>query len=50
MYVHSGSFWRANFNGTAAVDGEGTQRDYWGYLRLVEAGVITSAMPNATYC
>lgn len=49
-YVHGGSFWGAVFNGTATVDGEGTQRDYWGYLRLIEAGVVTSVVPNATYC
>jgi aryl-phospho-beta-D-glucosidase BglC (GH1 family) len=48
-YVQGGSFWGAIFNGTDSVDGEGTQRDYWSYDRLIDAGVIKSPT-NATYC
>lgn len=49
-YAHGGSFWGANFNGTAAVDSEGVQRDYCNYLGLIDAGVIKSPVANATYC
>ncbi|KAG9527081.1 glycoside hydrolase, partial [Aureobasidium melanogenum] len=48
-YVQGGAFWGAVFNGTAAVDGEGTQRDYWDYTGLIDAGVINSPT-NQTYC
>ncbi|KAH0031478.1 glycoside hydrolase, partial [Aureobasidium melanogenum] len=48
-YVQGGAFWGAVFNGTAAVDGEGTQRDYWDYTGLIDAGVINSPT-NHTYC
>ncbi|TIA82671.1 glycoside hydrolase [Aureobasidium pullulans] len=48
-YVQGGSFWGAIFNGTDSVDGEGTQRDYWSYDRLIDAGVVKSPT-NATYC
>ncbi|KEQ78651.1 glycoside hydrolase [Aureobasidium pullulans EXF-150] len=48
-YVQGGSFWGAIFNGTDSVDGEGTQRDYWSYNRLIDAGVVKSPT-NATYC
>ncbi|THX72985.1 glycoside hydrolase [Aureobasidium pullulans] len=48
-YVQGGSFWGAIFNGTDSVDGEGTQRDYWSYDRLIDAGVV-KIPTNATYC
>jgi aryl-phospho-beta-D-glucosidase BglC (GH1 family) len=48
-YVQGGAFWGAVFKGTAAVDGEGTQRDYWDYTGLIDAGVINSPT-NQTYC
>lgn len=49
-YVSGGSFWSAKFNGTAAVDGEGTQKDYWNYNGLIDAGVINPIVSGATYC
>ncbi|KAI4604016.1 hypothetical protein KJ359_000142 [Pestalotiopsis sp. 9143b] len=48
-YVSGGSFWTAVSYSTAVVDGEGTQRDYWSYIDLINAGVITSAT-DSSYC
>jgi len=48
-YVSGGSFWTAVSYSTAAVDGEGTQRDYWSYIDLINAGVITK-QTDASYC
>ncbi|KAK5110127.1 hypothetical protein LTR62_006261 [Meristemomyces frigidus] len=48
-YNSGGAFWTAISYSTAAVDGEGTQRDYWSYIDLINAGVITKAT-NASYC
>ncbi|KAH0351372.1 glycoside hydrolase, partial [Aureobasidium melanogenum] len=48
-YVAGGSFWTAVSYSTAAVDGEGTQRDYWSYIDLINQGVITK-QTNASYC
>ncbi|KAJ5768896.1 hypothetical protein N7520_003455 [Penicillium odoratum] len=50
LYVQGGSFWSIKHNSSAAVDGQGTQRDYWSYERLIDAGVITNVVANATYC
>lgn len=49
-YVQGGTFWNAKHNSSAVVDGQGTQRDYWSYERLIDAGVITRAASNVTYC
>ena len=48
-YVAGGSFWTAVSYATTLVDGQGTQRDYWSYIDLINAGVITKAT-NASYC
>lgn len=48
-YVAGGTFWTAVSYSTAAVDGEGTQREYWSYIDLINAGVITKST-NASYC
>ncbi|KAI1843442.1 hypothetical protein JX265_013324 [Neoarthrinium moseri] len=48
-YVSGGTFWTAVSYSTSAVDGEGTQRDYWSYVDLINAGVITTAT-NSSYC
>lgn len=48
-YVSGGAFWTAVSYSTAPVDGEGTQRDYWSYIDLINAGVITKAT-NESYC
>ncbi|KAF2111125.1 glycoside hydrolase superfamily [Lophiotrema nucula] len=47
-YVAGGSSWTAVSYSTARVDGEGTQRDYWSYIDLINAGIITKAT-NASY-
>ncbi|KAJ5935982.1 hypothetical protein N7454_005280 [Penicillium verhagenii] len=49
-YVQGGSFWNIKHNSSVAVDGQGTQKDYWSYELLIDAGVITKAVSNATYC
>ncbi|KAF3002698.1 hypothetical protein E8E13_010034 [Curvularia kusanoi] len=49
QYVAGGSFWTAVSYSTAKVDGEGTQREYWSYIDLINQGVITRAT-NASYC
>lgn len=48
-YVAGGSFWTAVSYSTAAVDGEGTQREYWSYIDLINQGVITT-QTNSSYC
>ena len=48
-YVSGGSFWTAISYSNTTVDGQGTQRDYWSYIDLINAGVITSAT-NESYC
>lgn len=49
LNVAGGAFWTAVSYATAAVDGEGTQRDYWSYIDLINAGVITSQTTDS-YC
>ncbi|KAL5046584.1 glycoside hydrolase superfamily [Aspergillus fruticulosus] len=49
-YVSGGAFWNIKHNSSAAVDGQGTQRDYWSFERLLNAGVIRAPVANATYC
>ncbi|KAL2817853.1 glycoside hydrolase superfamily [Aspergillus granulosus] len=49
-YAQGGTFWNFKHNSSAVVDGEGTQRDYWSYERLIDAGVATPVIANATYC
>lgn len=49
-YVQGGSFWNIKHNSSVVVDGEGTQKDYWSYDLLIDAGVITRPIGNATYC
>jgi hypothetical protein len=49
-YASGGSFWNIKHNSSAAVDGQGTQRDYWSYERLIDAGVIHKPLSNTTYC
>jgi glucan 1,3-beta-glucosidase len=48
-YVSGGAFWTGSMNGTDAMDGEGTQRDYWGYKQLIDQGVTTT-QTNSSYC
>ncbi|KAF5642022.1 hypothetical protein F52700_3202 [Fusarium sp. NRRL 52700] len=48
-YAAGGAFWTTVSYATKPVDGQGTQRDYWSYVDLVRAGVITKAT-NKSYC
>ena len=48
-YISGGSFWTAVSYDNAAVDGEGTVADYWSYIGLIDAGVITKST-SESYC
>ncbi|KAF5671093.1 glycoside hydrolase [Fusarium circinatum] len=48
-YVAGGAFWTAVSYSTTPVDGQGIQRDYWSYVDLIRAGVITKATTKS-YC
>jgi hypothetical protein len=48
-YLAGGSFWTAVSYATTKVDGEGTQREYWSYIDLINQGAITKAT-NESYC
>ncbi|KAL2783711.1 glycoside hydrolase superfamily [Aspergillus keveii] len=49
-YVSGGAFWNVKHESTAKVDGEGEQKDYWSFERLLEEGVVEAVVANATYC
>ncbi|CAO1635901.1 unnamed protein product [Jaminaea pallidilutea] len=50
-YVSGGAFWSARFNGTNPVNGEGTQKDYWTYLDLIDQGLVEEGGKlDAVYC
>ena len=46
-YLSGCNFWTTVSYSTALVDGEGTQRDYWSYTDLINAGVITNKTDEA---
>jgi hypothetical protein len=48
-YLAGGAFWNGVSYATAKVDGEGTQREYWSYIDLINQGVITK-VTNESYC
>ncbi|KAF5598359.1 glycoside hydrolase [Fusarium pseudocircinatum] len=48
-YVAGGAFWTAVSYSNTPVDGQGVQRDYWSYVDLIRAGVITKATTKS-YC
>lgn len=48
-YNHGSAYWTAKFSGTAAVDGEGNQADYWNYSTFVARGLINPA-EGKKYC
>ncbi|KAK6083951.1 hypothetical protein SCUP515_01647 [Seiridium cupressi] len=47
--VAGGAFWTAVSYSVATVDGEGTKRDYWSYIDLINEAVIT-IVANSGYC
>ncbi|KAF3033727.1 hypothetical protein E8E11_002652 [Didymella keratinophila] len=49
-YLSEGTFWTAVSYATTAVDGEGTQREYWSYVDLIKQGVIKPIVPGKAYC
>ncbi|KAF2085893.1 glycoside hydrolase family 5 protein [Saccharata proteae CBS 121410] len=48
-YAAGGAFWTARSLSSTAVDGQGEQKDYWSYVDLIDAGVIT-AQTDGSYC
>lgn len=48
-YEHGSAYWTAKFSGTAVVDGEGSQADYWNYSTFITNGLINLA-EGANYC
>ena len=48
-YVSGGAFWTAQSYANGKVDGQGTVRDYWSYIDLIDAGVIKRPSTQA-YC
>ena len=49
QYLSGSSFWNVWSDAPAAVDGQGTQADYWSLIDLINEGVATKAT-NASYC
>ncbi|KAL4899080.1 glycoside hydrolase superfamily [Aspergillus multicolor] len=49
-YVAGGSFWNIKHNSSAVVDGQGTQKDYWSFENLLDAGIVRAPVANSTYC
>ncbi|KAJ9119456.1 hypothetical protein QFC24_005689 [Naganishia onofrii] len=50
-YLSGSAFWTAKFQGVNPVDGEGTQNDYWNFLKLIDDGVVLpGGAINASYC
>ena len=48
--ISGSAFWSGRYEGNATVDGEGLQRDYWGYARLIDAGVVEDVDESAVFC
>ena len=48
-YTHGSAYWTAKFTGTAPVDGEGTQADYWNFSKFIDLGIINPSS-GAAYC
>lgn len=44
------AFWTAVSYSTTPVDGEGTQREYWSYVDLINQGVAKSPVDGVNYC
>ncbi|KAF2625615.1 glycoside hydrolase family 5 protein [Macroventuria anomochaeta] len=49
-YLSGGTFWTAVSYATSAVEGEGTQREYWSYVDLINQGVIKPVVSGKAYC
>ncbi|UPX17188.1 uncharacterized protein EKO05_0007559 [Ascochyta rabiei] len=49
-YLSGGAFWTAVSYSTTPVDGEGTQREYWSYVDLIEQGVAKPQVPGQVFC
>ncbi|THW43281.1 endo-beta-1,3-glucanase [Aureobasidium pullulans] len=49
-YTSGSAYWTAKFLGTAKVDGEGTQQDYWNYGTFVDLGYTKNVGRGAVYC
>ncbi|KAI5254589.1 endo-beta-1,3-glucanase, partial [Aureobasidium subglaciale] len=49
-YTSGSAYWTAKFLGTAKVDGEGTQQDYWNYSTFVDLGYTKNVQRGSAYC
>ncbi|THX17621.1 glycoside hydrolase [Aureobasidium pullulans] len=49
-YASGGAFWNVHSHSAAAVSGEGTQRDYWSYVDLIDQGVVKTIDPSYAGC
>ncbi|THY91520.1 glycoside hydrolase [Aureobasidium pullulans] len=48
--ISGSAFWSGRYEGNATVDGEGLRKDYWGYARLIDAGVVEDVDESAVFC
>ena len=48
-FMQGGAYWSARFEGTTAVDGEGTKRDDWDFLTFVVEGFV-NVTAGKQYC
>ncbi|KAJ4361289.1 hypothetical protein N0V95_001991 [Ascochyta clinopodiicola] len=49
-YVSGGTFWTAVSYSTTPVDGEGTQREYWSLVDLINQGVAKRPVLGQAFC
>jgi len=45
-YMQGSCYWSGKVVSSAKVHGEGTKRDFWSYLNLIEDGVVQPVNPN----
>lgn len=48
-YTHGSAYWTAKYAGTAPVDGQGVQADYWSFSNFIDLGIVNSTS-GAAYC
>lgn len=49
-HTQGSCYWTAKFEGTGAVTGEGTQRDYWSYERFIDLGYLQTPRAEIRVC
>jgi hypothetical protein len=48
-YTHGSAYWTAKFTGTAPVNGQGVQADYWSFSKFIDLGIVNPSS-GAAYC